>query len=241
MQPLILAYHGVAEMPRELDPYGLMVPAGTLRGHVDRLRRRGYEFVHQAEFARRLHAGDPLEGACSLTFDDGSADIHSILRPLLHELGVPATVFVCPGLLGEPYPFVAAEADVRFMTRSELLEIAADPLIEIGSHTRRHVRLGEKRGEDIYRELVACKAELEDMLGTAIPSFAFPNGDYSRDAPDAVERAGHTNAVTCAGRGSLAPFELARQSPSPIEGRLTFELRTRGWYDGVRKFLPGRM
>ncbi len=241
MRPLVLAYHGVADVRRELDPYGLMLPVAVLRRHVDLLRGRGYEFVHQAEFARRLRAGESLERACSLTFDDGTEDYHSLLWPLLRELDVPATFFVCPGLLGREYPFLEPGAGVRFMTRSELLEVAADPLVEIGSHTREHVKLGLASGQEVYEELVACKAELEDMLGVEVPSFAFPNCEYSAEAPAAVERAGHTNAVTCAGRGGLTAYELGRESPSPIDGRLTFELRVRGRYHSVRASAPARL
>jgi len=241
MRPLVLAYHGVADVPRELDPYGLMLPADTLREQIGLLRGRGYELVHQAEFARRLHAGQSLDGVCSLTFDDGTVDYHSVLWPLLRELQAPATFFVCPGLLGKPYPFLEPGADVRFMTHAELLEVAADPLVEIGSHTREHVKLGRASGQQVYDELVACKADLEDMLGVAVPSFAFPNCEYSPDAPAAAERAGHTNAVTCAGNGGLTPYELARESPSPIDGRLTLELRLRGWYHGVRASPPARL
>jgi peptidoglycan/xylan/chitin deacetylase (PgdA/CDA1 family) len=241
MRPLVLAYHGVADVPRELDPYGLMLPADTLREHIRRLRGRGYEFVHQAEFARRLNAGESLDGACSLTFDDGTEDYHAILWPLLRELGVPGTFFVCPGLLGEPYPFLEPGTGVRFMTREELVEVAADPLVEIGSHTRRHVKLGEASGGEAHRELAACKSDLEDLIGAEVPSFAFPNCEYSPEAPAAARRAGHTNAVTCAGRGGLKPFELGRESPSPIDGRLTFELRTRGLFHTVRDSPPARV
>lgn len=234
MRPLVLAYHGVAPVARELDPYGLMLPRDVLQRQLLRLRRRGYEFVHQAEFARRLQTGEDVDGTCSLTFDDGTSDYHEHLLPLLAELDVPATFFVCPGLLGEPYPFVEPGAGVRFMTRAELLDVAAHPLVEIGSHTRKHVQLGKATEEQAYEEIVACKAELEDMLGVAVPSFAFPNCEYSADAPKAAHRAGHTSAVTGGGRGGLIPFELRRESPSPVDGRLTFELRTRGWFHRVR-------
>jgi peptidoglycan/xylan/chitin deacetylase (PgdA/CDA1 family) len=241
MRPLVLAYHGVGDVPRRLDPHGLTVPADQLRREVRRLRARGYEFVKQAEFARRLHAGETLDSVCSLTFDDGTEDYHSTLPALLEELDVPATFFVCPALLGQPYPFLDPEAGVRFMTRDELLEVAADPRVEIGSHTRTHVKLGGATGEEAYSELAASKRDLEDILGRAVPSFAFPNCEYSPEAPAAAERAGHTSAVTCAGRGGLTPYELSRESPSPVDGRIVFELRARGWFHGLRDAPPMRL
>lgn len=231
----------MAVVDRKLDPNGLMLPPDVLRDQILRLSRRGYKFVHQAEFARRMHAGESLDSTCSLTFDDGTEDYHSVLLPLLTELRVPATFFVCPGLLGEPYPFMASECRVRFMTRAELLDVAADPLVEIGSHTRTHVALGAAREATVYEELVACKTDLEEMLGVEVPSFAFPGCDYGPGGPAAARRAGHTNAVTCGGRGGLIPFELQRESPSPFDGRLAFELRMRGWFHGARDLLPIRL
>ena len=134
--PLVLAYHAVGELPRTLDPEGLMVPPAELEAEIGLLLARGYEFVTAAEFARRLRSGAGLERLCALTFDDGSVDNATLLPPLLASLGVPATLFVCPGLLGKPHPWIAPEADVRLMNNAELETVANDELIEIGSHER---------------------------------------------------------------------------------------------------------
>lgn len=237
----MLAYHGVGHVPRRLDPSGLVIAPEKLRGHVGLLRGRGYRFVKQAEFARRLSDGEPLEQVCSLTFDDGTEDNLTLLRPLLGELDVPATVYACPGLLGAPYPFVDPEAGVRFLTREELLELAGDPLIEIGSHTSEHVDLGDAGAEEAYAELAGSRAALESLLGRPITSFAYPNCSYSAACPAAAERAGYTSAVTCGAHGSLAPYELMRASPNPREGRLVFELRARGIFHRVRDLAPVRV
>lgn len=41
----------------------------------------------------------------SYTFDDGWRDNHSNALPILRKYAIPATVFVCPGLVGENLPF----------------------------------------------------------------------------------------------------------------------------------------
>jgi peptidoglycan/xylan/chitin deacetylase (PgdA/CDA1 family) len=238
--PLVLAYHGVGDLERRHDPDGLVLPVAKLRAHVDLLRRRGYRFVKQAELARALGEGE-ADGLCSLTFDDGTQDNLDVLRPLLAELDVPATVFACPGLLGEPYPFTEPEAGVRFMTREELVELAADPRVEIGSHTREHVDLGDAGAEEALEEMTASRADLQAILGGEVVSFAYPNCSYSTACPEAARRAGYTSAVTCGAQGSLDPFELRRVSPNPIEGRLVFEMRVRGVYHRVRESMPIRV
>jgi peptidoglycan/xylan/chitin deacetylase (PgdA/CDA1 family) len=239
--PLVLAYHGLAEVPHRLDPDGLMVPPAAFRRHVARLRRRGYRFVKQSEFVRMLDAGKPLAGVCSLTFDDAPADNATTLVSLLEELDLCATVYACPGLLGEPYPFVAPEADIRFCTADELLSLAGNPRVEIGSHTRRHTRMDEAGEEEALEELRASREALERMLGTEVRSFAYPCCGYSVAAATAAARAGYTSAVTCGPRGGMRPFELHRESPGPADGRLAFELKSRGVFFTVRRLPPVRL
>lgn len=239
--PLILAYHGVGEVPRRLDPNGLMLSPATLRRHVATLRSRGYHFVKQADLARRRTEGASLHRVCSLTFDDGTEDNLTVLRPLLAELDVPATVYACPGLLGEPYPFTDPEAGIRFLCRAELAELAGDPRVEIGSHTSTHVNLAQAGAQEAYAELAGSRRVLEEMLERDIVSFAYPHCSYSADCPDAARRAGYTSAVTCGSRGSLDLFEHRRASPNPMEGRMVFELRCRGLFHGVRDLPPVRV
>jgi peptidoglycan/xylan/chitin deacetylase (PgdA/CDA1 family) len=239
-RPLVLAYHGLARVPRALDPTGLMLPPGDFRRQVNLLRSRGYGFVKQADFARSLGAGG-ADGLCSLTFDDGSQDNLAVLLPLLRELGLPATVFVCPGLLGQPYPFLPESAGLRLMDRDELLELAADPLIEIGSHTVDHTALATASASEAYEAMAAGKQAVEELVGAEAASFAYPDCAYSPECPAAAERAGYTSAVTCGDRGGLEPFELRRESPDPMDGRLAFELKVRGLYYRLRGSAPARL
>lgn len=236
----MLAYHGVGTLPHGLDPHGMQMPPERLRRHVEILRRRGYRCVAQAELARLLAAGR-AQGACSLTFDDGLADNLTTLLPILEELELPATVYACPGLLGEPYPFAAPEAGLRFLTEEELRRLAAHPLVEIGSHTRHHTALDDATAEAAEEEMRASRTDLERLVDAEVLSFAYPNCGYSPACPEAARRAGYTSAVTCGARGGLTPFELERVSPNPVEGRLTFELRLRGLFYRVRDVPPARL
>ena len=64
------------------------------------MKRRGYRFLTAAEFAAGLANGDAMAATCALTFDDGTDDHLTNLAPILAELEVPGTVYVCPGLFG---------------------------------------------------------------------------------------------------------------------------------------------
>jgi peptidoglycan/xylan/chitin deacetylase (PgdA/CDA1 family) len=239
---VVLAYHGLGEVPRALDPHGLVVPPADFRNHVRILRGRGYDFVTQREFARRLReGGGPPPATASLTFDDGPEDNATLLPGLLEELGVPATLFVNAGLLGEPYRWVAPETGIGVMSEEQLRAVARHPLVEIGSHTSRHTVLADADEGTAHAELEGSRIELEELLGAEVVSFAYPDCHYSPACPPAAERAGYTSAVTCDGRGGWSPFELRRESPSPGDGRLIFELKARGRFHAVRSLPPVRL
>ena len=191
-----------------------------------------------AAFAAELTAGKPLDRTCALTFDDGTEDHLTELEPILEELGVPGTVYVCPGLYGQGYPWCDPAAGVRLMTAEEVLELSRSPLVEIGSHTIDHTVLRTASAEEAYREMATCKQALEDSLGVEVPSFCYPGCAYSPACPDAARRSGYSNAVTCGTRGSWQPFELKREGFHTPDGALTFELKSRSLYYGLRSLPP---
>lgn len=238
--PLVLAYHCLGQIDRARDPSGLAVAPERFQTQVASLLARGYGFVKVSEFADRLRESGPPRGVCALTFDDGSLDNAALLPELLNTLGVPATLFVCPGLLARSHPFLAPEAGVRLMSAEELQSVARLPFIEIGSHTNGHADLGSATEEEAYRELASSKAALEDLLGTPVSSFAYPYCRYSPACPAAAERAGYGCAVTCEGKGGWRPYELRREGIASWDGRVTFALKARGMGHAFLRSHAGR-
>jgi peptidoglycan/xylan/chitin deacetylase (PgdA/CDA1 family) len=238
---LILGYHGLRAVPAELDPHNLMLAPEAFAGHVRALARRGYRFVGLAELARTLAAGAEVRGLCSLTFDDGTAELADVLPRLLPELGAPATVFACPGLLGLAHPDLAPEAAVRLMDGDELRALARHPLVEVGSHTRRHTSLAGASEDEAFEEMAASKLALEQVVEAPVETFAYPGCSYSPACPGAAERAGYLAAVTCGPRGNWARYELRRETLDRLDGRLTLALKSRGWFWPLWRSPPGRL
>ncbi len=240
--PLVLAYHAVGEVSREHDPEGLVISPRELGSQIERLLAREYEFVTMTEFGRRLLEGQPLTGVCALTFDDGSLDNATLLPNVLRSLRVPATLFVCPGLLGAPHPWLRPEAGMRLMDLEELRAVAELPFIEIGSHSNSHrdMAMIADPGE-AYGELRSSKLMLEEMLDKPILSFAYPYGRYSPVCPASADRAGYLTASTCAHQGGLCPHELQRELIAPGDMPLRFELKIRGVFRAVVSSPPMRL
>lgn len=239
---VILAYHGVADVEPALDPVRLFVTPDKLRWQLRKMKSRGYELISASEFAERLlQTGKPPEGACALTFDDGTVDHATVLPGILEEFGARGTVYVCPGLLGETYPWAGEGAGVRFMTREEFDAMAEHPAIEVGSHTNEHTEVDAADHDTALKLMVECKQVLEEWTGREVPSFCYPRCHYSPAAPGAARQAGYTNAVTCGPRGSWEPFELQRESLHTPDGPVTFALKSRGLYYPLRDRGPARV
>ena len=95
----------------------------------------------------------PAAGLCSLTFDDAPQDNATTLLELLEELDVPATVFACPGLLGEPWPFIDPATGIRLCRRGRAAAYrressSRDRLPHPGPHAGGRFRRRGGRGGD---------------------------------------------------------------------------------------------
>jgi peptidoglycan/xylan/chitin deacetylase (PgdA/CDA1 family) len=88
---LILLYHQVAARPRDL--HGLAVDPVTFRSQLEHLRDR-WQPVSLSRLAEASIAGEPLEAAVAVTFDDGYLDNLEHAAPLLAEFEIPATFFL---------------------------------------------------------------------------------------------------------------------------------------------------
>lgn len=201
--PLILAYHGVRDVPAHLDPEGLFISPRQLRGHIRRLRRWGYEIVTFGELAARI-----APGRAALTFDDGLVDNLEQLAPILRDEGATATTFVTTGWMGKAHPSVPY---ARNMTADEVRELHACG-VEIGAHTVSHPDMTTLDFERCRAEVADSRAELAELIGAPVDTFAYPFGFANAEATRAVGAAGVRAACRVAAQGSWEdPLNLPRQ------------------------------
>lgn len=169
----------------------------------------------------------------AVTFDDGHRSVCEHAMPVLRELGVPATVFLNPGLLDDRAPArFAARHDVasgegRVLTDAQVAELVADPLVSIGNHTMTHPDLTAIRDQAGRRtEIVESRRRLEDRYGADVTAFAYPYGAHDARSRDLVEQT-HDLSVTASPRlvgGRAGPHQLPRLDGTAPLSKLSWEL-----------------
>lgn len=127
------------------------------------------------------------------SFDDAFRSAASVF-PELRRLGVPVQVFVCTGYARDGAPLRIPElADddpqqLATMTWDELRDL------DVGSHGVTHAHLTQLSEEELRRELVDSKEEIEDRLGRVCSEFAYPYGEHDQRVRAAVRAAGYERA-----------------------------------------------
>jgi len=185
----ILVYHHVvpgrssgSEMTRVL-----FVTPDAFEQQLKYLRDNGYQSVSFDALADSLEYGSPLpERPVILSFDDGWENQFAYGFPLLQKYGFTATFFVVTNYIDHQ----------NFLTTDDLKTMIAAGMT-IGAHSRSHPALPSLgTGQRLKDEIAGSKAWLEDRLGVAIDTFAYPYGSYTAAVAAAVKAAGYRTART---------------------------------------------
>jgi peptidoglycan/xylan/chitin deacetylase (PgdA/CDA1 family) len=188
-RPVVLVYHGVGDVTDAQDPRRLIVSPAHLEAHIRLLQRRGYAFVRACDLLDAGVETSPRAGTAVLTFDDGWLDGLTVVAPLLHRLGVPATFYVCPGMWGAQHPNVAGHAG-RLLDREQARTLQALGM-ELGSHTMTHPDLRGLGDHELADELERSKSDIEALTGHACRTLAYPFGLFDGRVERAVAAAGY--------------------------------------------------
>ena len=205
-RPLVLCYHAISDS----WPDSLSVSPAAFERQLRTLVGRGL---------RPATVDDVLAGGARLlhvTFDDAFRSVRNAL-PALEALGVPATVFACPGFADEGRPLDVPElldevraypGELATMTWNELRELA-ERGVSIGSHTVSHPHLCELSDADLRRELEESRARIEDEIRRPCRVFGYPYGEQDARTRAAARAAGYTAAFGL-GRGSSPDDRFAQ-------------------------------
>lgn len=180
----ILFYHRVADT----HPNDWTISTAGFQQQIDWLQAN-FDLVSLEECQRRISSGFNDRPTVTITFDDGYAENSEFALPLLLQRRIPFTYFVTLGNVNEQRPF---DHDCRLgqplpVDSPETIRALAAIGVDIGCHTMTHPDCGQISETQLRREIVDAGKGLEDLIGRAVPHFAFPFGGKQNLSPRGFE------------------------------------------------------
>lgn len=187
----ILVYHTIAQDCSPAYRRWLVKPQ-EFAAQLAALSESGYRPITVADLARLRRSGQPVPPrTCLITFDDGLRDFAEGAMPILAAHGVPATLYVVSGRVGATARWLTdlGEGNRPMLGWSDLRDLCSAG-IEIGAHTVSHPELDTLPLARAIEEIKGSRKALEDGLGQAVTTFAYPHGYASAAIRRGVEAAG---------------------------------------------------
>ena len=172
----ILTYHSIDESGSPVA-----VSREQFLRQMSFLAGRGFSVIPLSTLCRQWSTGGELPARpVVLTFDDGYRNTLVDGVPVLTRFGFTATIFVVSAYVGAMNDWPTQPSWVPrlpLLEWDELRELSRQGF-EIGSHTETHARLRGLPADRQDREIVGSRQTLEDRLGTAVNSLAYPYGEW---------------------------------------------------------------
>jgi peptidoglycan/xylan/chitin deacetylase (PgdA/CDA1 family) len=177
----ILMYHSIAEEDETTVAayYRTATPPRVFAAQMAELDKAGYAVISLSEAVRHLAKGSQeARRRVAITFDDGYRNFFTDAFPVLQRRGFTASVFLPTAHIGKPGSrFKGKEC----LSWGEVRELQRQG-ISFGSHTVNHPQLYTLGVRAIREEVTVSKHTIEQKLGCAVESFAYPYAFPETDA-----------------------------------------------------------
>jgi peptidoglycan/xylan/chitin deacetylase (PgdA/CDA1 family)/glycosyltransferase involved in cell wall biosynthesis len=245
----VLMYHKIPD-EAPATTHRIFVTKENFARHLAYFQRQHFmpiTFLDYQDFASgRRPLGEFPRKPLILTFDDGYLDNYTNLLPLMQQAGYRGVLYLLGdfNLRHNAWDLAANPAEPRAELMSEAQKQAfADAGWEIGAHTLTHPHLSQMPPAEALHELTASKASLEQRLGVAVQSFAYPYGDLSPAVKQLAAEAGFRYAVaTDTGGVHLEDdrLQIFRVNIFPHETAASLRKKTAPWYRRYYRWKRGK-
>jgi len=127
---VVLTYHSVGTGP-------LALPSDVFRRQMEWLKQNT-SVVSLSELVKGQIQSSKAGIVCAITFDDGYASVHRYALPILREVGLPATIYLVAGAIGDHERKSSSQFDGLYPNEDMLIWQEASELqangVQLGSH-----------------------------------------------------------------------------------------------------------
>lgn len=235
----ILMYHSISDDDESnaYAYYRTKTSPATFAAQIKSLRDSGYRTCSPAQAIQHLQTKAAGKFVV-ITFDDGYHDFYQHAFPVLNGYGFNATVYLPTAYIGDnPTQFKGMDC----LTWAEVRELHQHGIF-FGSHTVNHPWLLELSRAAVNDEIIISKHTIEEKLGCAVNSFAYPyafpqmDTNFTKMLRDLLRRAGYQNGVcTIVGRANRnsEPLFMERLPVNSCDDPALFDAKLAGAYDWI--------
>ncbi|NQT75021.1 MAG: polysaccharide deacetylase family protein [Candidatus Omnitrophica bacterium] len=222
----IIMYHRIDE---DAGVSRISVSPESFKRQMYFLKGHNYNVVRLEDLPELLSSGKIPRRTIAITFDDGYENNYTDAYPVLKELGLPATIFISPALIG-------TEGYLRW---DQVIEMSESGVISIGSHAMTHAYLPALPEQRLDIEISDSKRAIEGHIRKEVPSFSYPVGAFNDYVRGKVRAAGYKIAVAT-NPGKHYPkhdlFAMKRLRISMTsDSLLVFWIETSGFYTWIKE------
>lgn len=181
---VVLQYHHISDN----TPPSTSTSASLFKAQLDLVSELGLEVADLHDAIENQFSDDPSTNQrIAITFDDAYESVYSKGAEILKKRGLPYTIFVDTAAIGSH----------GYMTWQQLEELAKRAGVTIANHSSGHGHLARRPDEAkgdwkkrITHSLDTAQAELQQRLGTDLPLFAYPYGEFDEALEEEVANRG---------------------------------------------------
>lgn len=170
----ILLYHDFKIIVPDSDPdnFNYINTPQSFDENMKTLLENQYTFISFQELYDALNGEFDLPSKPILiTMDDGYYSNYELVYPILKKYNLKASIFIVTDNIGKEIN------EKKYLTWEQCIEMQNSGLVEIFSHSKKHVFYNRFPGKEIYYDVKESYKNIEKFIGRkTIKVFAYPYG-----------------------------------------------------------------
>ena len=176
--PILLYHNFVTEVPNsDQDDFKYINTPESFEENIKTFLDNGYTIISIKELADADKGKTELPNKpIIITFDDGYYSNYEYIYPILKKYNAKASIFIVTDKIGKEFD------GIKYLGWDECLEMQNSGLVEIYSHSKKHVFYDKLPVREIRDDVKESYEMIEEHLGKKdLKVFAYPYGAYTEE------------------------------------------------------------